>query len=261
MKQFVVLIDFSHLYHVCRQRALEADPTKYDFIDSLLYHFEGKLRTLKRHLNDLNIVGYDSVFVEDRIPVRKLNLLPSYKGTRENRSDEKYALKTALIGKGYKSRFCYSEGNEADDVLATLVSIANSAGVDSIVCTGDKDLWQLIDDPKVRVYNPIKQEMVTDADIEKAFKCQAIHIPLYKSLWGDSGDCVPNVMPRTKKQLIPVILKTDGSLGALITCIERTEDRYYLTPKCFNLWESAQAEIVRNWDLVKLRDDCELVWE
>lgn len=260
MKQFVVLIDFSHLYHVCRQRALEADPSKYEFIDSLLYHFEGKLRTLKRHLNDLNIVGFDSVFVEDRVPARKLKLLPSYKGTRENRSDEKSALKTALIGKGYKSRFCYSEGNEADDSIATLVAVAKAAGVDSIVVSGDKDLWQLIDDPKVRVYSPIKQEMVSDADIEKAFKCRPIHIALHKSLWGDSGDCVPNVMPRTQKDMLPLILSTDGLLESLKASVEG-DGKFYIKPACYQKWLDAQDEIQRNWGLVKLQTDCELIWE
>jgi DNA polymerase-1 len=259
MKQFVVLIDFSHLYHVCRQRALEADPEKYEFIDSLLYHFEGKLRTLKKHLNDLNIVGFDSVFVEDRIPARKLGLLPSYKGTRENRSDEKSALKTALIGKGYKSRFCYSEDNEADDVLATLVRMTLDAGVESIVVTGDKDLWQTIQ-PGVRVYNPIKQEMVTDADIEKAFKCRPIHIALYKSLYGDYGDCVPNVMPRTKKDMLPLILSTDGLLESLKASVEG-DGKFYMKPACYKKWLDAQDEIQRNYELVKLDDQCKLVWE
>ena len=45
-------------------------------------------------------------------------------------------------------------GYEADDVLATLATKLRDAGEDVIVVTGDRDTYQLVEDPHVRVlYN------------------------------------------------------------------------------------------------------------
>ncbi len=260
MSHFVVIVDFSHMFHACRATALNA-PLSYDVTETTIENFVGKLRTVKAALKKIGVNGYDLVFAEDQPPLRKLALLPTYRQGREDLSEEKSKVKSYLLQNGSITRFCYSEGNEADDVIASLVRLVTEQdGLFTVVVTSDRDLWQLIG-PRVRVYNPIKQEMVTEADIESAFKCRPIHIPLFKALWGDYGDAVPNVMPRTQKQLLPIILKTDGTLEALTTRIEKMDDRFFLTPRCYNRWIDVKAEVERNWQLVKLRDDCELVWE
>ena len=46
------------------------------------------------------------------------------------------------------------EGVEADDVIATLATRAAAEGLDVIVVTGDRDAFQLIEDPHIKVlYN------------------------------------------------------------------------------------------------------------
>ncbi|HEV2308958.1 MAG TPA: DNA polymerase I, partial [Acidimicrobiia bacterium] len=46
------------------------------------------------------------------------------------------------------------EGVEADDVIATLATQAAGAGIDVIVVTGDRDTFQLVADPHIKVlYN------------------------------------------------------------------------------------------------------------
>jgi len=44
-----------------------------------------------------------------------------------------------------------AEGFEADDVLATLATEARDRGDDVVVVTGDRDSFQLVEDPHVRV--------------------------------------------------------------------------------------------------------------
>jgi len=254
----IVAIDFSHLFHVCWHAAQKAPP-HYDPIETTIENVVGKLRTVKAALRKENIVGYDLIFAEDRPALRKLALLPGYRAGRVDLTAEKEQIKTYLLQNGSITRFCHSPDNEADDVLASLVKVANENGLHSIICTGDRDLWQLID-PKVKVFNPIKQEMVTEAHIERAFRCRPIHIPLFKSLWGDSGDCVPNVVPRMQKQLLPIILKTDGTLEAFFGRIENG-DKYFLSEKCFNLLEENKTQIEINYQVVKLDNQCELIWE
>ena len=46
------------------------------------------------------------------------------------------------------------EGVEADDVIATLATQAAEEGIDVIVVTGDRDTYQLVRDPHLKVlYN------------------------------------------------------------------------------------------------------------
>ncbi len=46
-----------------------------------------------------------------------------------------------------------AEGYEADDVIATLATQAEAAGFDTLICTGDRDCFQLVSD-KVTVLYP-----------------------------------------------------------------------------------------------------------
>lgn len=259
MSNYVVIVDFSHLFHVCWAVAQKAPPN-YDPVETTRDHIIGKLRTVRAELKRQNVMGYDLVFAEDREATRKLALLPGYREGREDLSAQKNAIKQYLLQNGSITRFCHSEGNEADDVIATLVRAVNEQEhLRTVVVSSDRDLWQLIG-PRVRVYNPVKQEFVTEAHIEHAFKVKPIHIPLFKALWGDSTDCVPNVVPRMQKQLLPIILKTDGTLEAFIARIEG-DDRFYLTSRCFDLYTQGKARIEVNWQVVKLDDQCELMWE
>ena len=45
-------------------------------------------------------------------------------------------------------------GYEADDIIATLATQGRDAGLDVIIVTGDRDVYQLVEDPHVKVlYN------------------------------------------------------------------------------------------------------------
>lgn len=259
MSNFVVVVDFSHLFHVCWATAQKAPP-QYDPIETTIENVVGKLRTVKRALRQQNVLGYDLVFAEDRPATRKLALLPGYRSGREDLTSEKNQVKSYLLENGSITRFCHSEGNEADDVIATLVrAVLEQDGLNVVVVSSDRDLWQLIA-PRVTIFNPVKQKPVTLDDIETAFRCPATHIPLYKALWGDQTDCVPNVMLRMQKQLLPIMYKTDGTLKHFIERIEGN-DRFYLTSRCFELWEEGRAQVEINWQVVKLDNQCKIVWE
>ena len=49
------------------------------------------------------------------------------------------------------------EGQEADDVIATLARSAESRGMDITIVTGDKDLLQLVG-PRIKVYDTLKDK-------------------------------------------------------------------------------------------------------
>src|SRR5512143_2829522 len=60
------------------------------------------------------------------------------------------------------------EGQEADDVIATLTHRARDKGMDVVIVSGDKDLLQLVG-PGVSVYDSLKEKTYGPRDVEERF--------------------------------------------------------------------------------------------
>jgi len=120
---------------------------------------------------------------------------PNYKA---NRSPAPEDLKTQLpvaiewIDKmGFKS--FSQEGFEADDVIAAAVRFAKEHDIKVRIVSHDKDLYQLIDDGKVVIYDPIKKQEI---DREKCFEKFGVYperVGDYLAIVGDAADNVPGV--------------------------------------------------------------------
>ena len=84
---------------------------------------------------------------------------PNYKANRpEAPEDLKKQLPVAIswIEKmGFKCNL--EEGYEADDIIASAVRFAKSHDIKVRIVTHDKDLYQLIEDGKVVIYDPMKK--------------------------------------------------------------------------------------------------------
>jgi DNA polymerase-1 len=88
-------------------------------------------------------------------------------------------------------------GYEADDVLATLATRARDEGRDVIVVTGDRDCFQLVEDPHVRVlYNKrgvSDYSLYDEAGIIERTGVEPHRYPLLAALRGDPSDNLPGV--------------------------------------------------------------------
>ncbi len=89
-------------------------------------------------------------------PTFRDRLSPQYKGTRK-KAPESLLPQLSLIGHVVES-LCIpiveAVGYEADDVIATIAEIAKAEHLPTIVVTGDRDSFQLVSDPYVKVlYN------------------------------------------------------------------------------------------------------------
>jgi 5'-3' exonuclease len=86
---------------------------------------------------------------------------------------------------------------EADDVLATLATRARDEGRDVIVVTGDRDCFQLVEDPHVRVlYNRrgvSDYSLYDEAGIIERTGVEPRRYPLLAALRGDPSDNLPGV--------------------------------------------------------------------
>ena len=108
-------------------------------------------------------------------------------------------------------------GWEADDILATLAEKAKELGHDVVIVTGDRDTYQLVDDPHVRVlYNRrgvSDYALYDEAGIaEKTGVTPALY-PQYAALRGDPSDNlegVPGVGEKTAAKLLNQYGSLDG---------------------------------------------------
>ena len=114
------------------------------------------------------------------------------------------------------------DGWEADDVIGTLTSQAEEAGIDSVILTGDRDTFQLIS-PHVRVdlASSIQERRVYDEAglAERYSGLTAAQQPDFKALVGDSSDNIPGV-PRVGEKRAATLLGEYASLEGIYENLE-----------------------------------------
>ena len=82
---------------------------------------------------------------------------------------------------------------EADDVIATVASFAKNRGLKVRIVSHDKDLYQLIDDSSVTLYDAIKKIEIDEEGCLKKFGVKPKYFTNFQALVGDSSDNIPGV--------------------------------------------------------------------
>jgi DNA polymerase-1 len=132
-------------------------------------------------------------------PTFRDEILEDYKGTRpptpELLSPQFPLVRRVLDALGICS--IDAVGYEADDVLATLATWARDAKRPVVVVTGDRDSFQLVEDPFVRVLYTRKglsdTVLYDEAGIEGRTGVRPVDYPLLAALRGDPSDNLPGV--------------------------------------------------------------------
>jgi DNA polymerase-1 len=84
-------------------------------------------------------------------------------------------------------------GFEADDIIATLARQAGERGLETVIVTADKDLFQLVG-PGVRVMNPMKEGRSLDEEgVAEVFGVRPDQVRDVLALMGDASDNIPGV--------------------------------------------------------------------
>jgi len=106
------------------------------------------------------------------------------------------------------------EGVEADDVIGTLATQAEAAGIDTVISTGDKDLAQLVT-ARIRCVNTMSNETLDEPGVLAKFSVRADQVLDLLTLTGDSVDNVPGV-PKVGPKTAAKWLAQYGSLDSII---------------------------------------------
>ena len=143
-------------------------------------------------------------------------------------------------------------GWEADDILATLAEQAKAQGHDVVIVTGDRDSYQLVSDPHVKVlYNKrgvSDYALYDEAGIKEKTGVMPAMYPQYAALRGDPSDNldgVPGVGEKTAAKLLNLYGDLDGIFA------HASEQ----TPKLRGSLIEHEARARANFDLMTLRRD------
>ena len=119
------------------------------------------------------------------------------------------------------------EDYEADDVIATLTTQATDLGYEVLICTGDRDALQLVND-RVTVLYPVKgvSEMAryTPELVLEKQGVEPARYADYAAVRGDSSDNLPNT-PGVGPKTIVKLLNRFGSLDGLIDHVDEVPGR------------------------------------
>ena len=122
-------------------------------------------------------------------------------------------------------------GFEADDILATLATQGRDEGIDVIVVTGDRDAYQLVEDPHIRVlYNRrgvSDYALYDEAGIKERTGVVPHDYANYAALRGDPSDNlpgVPGVGEKTAARLINDYGDLDGIYANLDKCTPKLRE-------------------------------------
>jgi len=147
------------------------------------------------------------------------------------------------------------ERYEADDVLATLASRARDEARNVIVVTGDRDCFQLVEDPYVRVlYNRrgvSDYSLYDEAGIVERTGIEPARYPLLAALRGDPSDNLPGV-PGVGEKTAAKLLTQFPDLDALFAGLDT------LSPKLRENLRANEALARRNAEVMTLVRDVEL---
>lgn len=96
-------------------------------------------------------------------------------------------------------------GYEADDIIASIAKGASEQGLLVRIVSHDKDLYQLIDDDRIFLFDPIKKDIINEHKCVEKYGIKPKLFTQYQSLLGDSTDNIPGVKgvgEKTAKELI-----------------------------------------------------------
>ena len=154
------------------------------------------------------------------MPAERLALFAEYKAQRRAMPDDlrsQFALVRRVLAT-YGIPVVEIEGQEADDVIATLARQAEEAGEQTIVVTGDLDLLQIVNE---RTTVLVTRRGITELGrydppaVRERFGLEPTQLPDYRGLKGDPSDNLPGI-PGVGEKTASKLLEAAGSLDALI---------------------------------------------
>jgi DNA polymerase-1 len=219
-------------------------------VTNAVYGFTSMLTTLMKDQRPDGVV----VVFDRKEPTFRHEAAPEYKAQREKQPDILYQqleIVRELLDALGVATLDY-QGFEGDDLIATIVDRCERDGNDVVIVTGDRDSYQLVHDPHVRVlYNKrgVSDYALYDEKgiFERTGVTPAQYVD-YAALRGDPSDNLDG-LPGVGEKTAAKLLNQYGSLQAVIAAAGEQ------TPKLKAAIVEHADRVVRNSELMRLRRD------
>lgn len=218
----------------------------------------GFTKTLRRMLKDLR-PELGAVVWDEGLPQRRVELQPAYKETRKEMPQpmipqlDFIQKLTPLLG----FRNISLPDTEADDLMGCYALAACKRGVEVVLATNDKDLFQLVG-PCVKVYTTAKADLASPKDtfallgepeVTAKWDVPPKLIGDVLALTGDSVDNIPGI--GLGRKTAATLVREFGGLESLLAKIDKVKNQR-TREKLMN----ARDQVVQNRKMVEL--DCDL---
>lgn len=222
-------------------------------VTNAVYGFTSMLINLMSDRSPDNVV----VAFDRPEPTFRHEMTPSYKAQRESAPDilrQQMGLLRQVLD-ALAIAVVDAPGVEADDIIATLATRARDQGDDALIVSGDRDSFQLVEDPHVKVLyckRGVSEYVLYDeAGILERTGVRPVDYVNYAALRGDNSDNlpgVPGVGEKTAAKLINEKGDIDGVYG----------DLSGFTPKLRQNLAEHEANVRNNVEMMRLLRDVAL---
>ena len=189
----------------------------------------------------------------------RTEIFPEYKANRAKTPDEFRSQMSYLneLVKGFGISQFSLEGFEADDLIATITKRAEKEGAEVLICTGDRDSFQLVTAQTTVLYpkrGVSEMARMTPQSVQEKYGMTPDQYPDFAALRGDPSDNLPSIPGVGEKTAAKWVVEY-GSLTELLSKAATVGGK---------VGESLRANldnVVRNRELTQLIHDAPITFE
>ena len=189
----------------------------------------------------------------------RTDIFPDYKANRAKTPDEFRSQMSYLndLVKGFGITQFALEGYEADDLIATITKQAEREGAEVLICTGDRDSFQLVTEKTTVLYpkrGVSEMARMTPAAVQEKYGMSPDQYPDFAALRGDPSDNLPSIPGVGEKTAAKWIVEY-GSLQDLISNVDKVGG------KVGQSLRDNINDVIRNRELTQLIHDAPIEYK
>ena len=189
----------------------------------------------------------------------RTDIFPDYKANRAKTPDEFRSQMSFLneLVKGFGITQFAAEGYEADDIIATITKQAEREGAEVLICTGDRDSFQLVTDKTTVLYpkrGVSEMARMTPNAVQEKYGMSPDQYPDFAALRGDPSDNLPSIPGVGEKTAAKWVVEY-GSLQELIANVDKVGG------KVGQSLRDNLNDVIRNRELTQLVHDAPIEYQ
>ncbi|MFH1624909.1 MAG: DNA polymerase I [Pseudomonadota bacterium] len=162
-----------------------------------------------------------AVIFDAKGPTFRHEIYNEYKANRPVMPDD-LALQIPYVKEivdGFNVPVIELAGFEADDIIGTIAKEGEKKGIDVVIVTGDKDMFQLVTD-RVTILDTMKDKRYGIREVMERFRVEPSRFTEIVGLAGDASDNIPGV-PGVGEKTAVELIKEFGTIDNLLNNVDK----------------------------------------